>query len=411
MQDIIASIDVGTTKICTLIAEVEGEGKLRLIGSGVSPSRGMSKGVVTNIEEVVQAISESVNQAQHACGYQINSAYVGVTGNHVSSTNSRASLIVGRTDRPINQDDIEHILNEAHNIAVPHNRQVLHAIPRQYTVDGQDSILDPIGMLGYKLEVEAHIITALTTAIRNLYNCIQACGIEPTQLILQPLASAEAVLRPEEKKMGVVLVDIGGGTTDIAIYIEGAVWHTFVLGVGGNHLANDIAVGLRAPFATAEELKVRYGHAIPDAVDPHEYVDINTFGDGPRQSVSRRDLATIISYRSEEIFELILREIKRSGYDGLLPAGVVLTGGGAELPGFAELAMSKLQMPARIGAPTGLEGLISQINTPSYATAVGLLLWGLRNGNTARHGFESEKAGVSGLLNRFFDLVKVFLPR
>jgi len=410
LEEIIVGIDVGTTKVCTLVAELDGRGKLRIVGVGVVPSEGLSKGVVTNIEEATQAIARSVEEAERVSGYPIQSAYVGVAGSHISSVNSRGAAIIGRGDRPITQDDVNRAMDEAQMIAIPHNRQMLHAIPRQFTVDGQNGIPDPIGMFGYRLEVEAHIVTAMVTAIKNLVTCVQTAGIAVNDLVLQPLASAEAVLRPDERKMGSVLVDIGGGTTDIAIFIEGSVWHTSVLGIGGNHLSNDIAIGLRTPFATAEELKIRYGHAVPEAVDSREFVDINTFGDTPRQSVSRRDLATIVACRCDEIFDLITREIKRSGYDGLLPAGVVLTGGTAELEGLYDLAITRLQMPVRVGIPTGLEGLVAKISTPTYATAVGLLLWAAKYGNPPQESRMGSRPWPD-LYHRFLEWLKVFSPR
>ena len=410
MEETIVGIDVGTTKVCTLVAEVDEREKLRIVGVGVVPSQGMRRGVITNIDEATQAIARSVEEAERVSGHTIQSAYVGVGGSHISSLNSRGAVVIGRADRPITQEDVNRAMDAAQAIAIPHNRQIMHAIPRQFTVDGQDGIPDPAGMFGVRLEVEAHIVTATATAIRNLVSCVQAAGIAINELVLQSLASAEAVLRPDEKKMGVVLADIGGGTTDIAIFIEGSVWHTLVWGVGGDHLTNDIAVGLRTPFGTAEELKTHYGHAVVEDIDSQEYVDINTFGDNPRQSASRRDLATIITARTEEMFEFILREIKRSGYDGLLPAGLVLTGGTAELGGVTELAATRLQMPVRIGMPTGVGGMVAKVSGPSYATAVGLLLWGLEHGPLVYPSRNKEK-GWTYLYDRFLEILKAFLPR
>ena len=349
----------------------------------LAPSNGISRGVVTNIEEATQAIARSVEDAERVSGHTVQSAYVGVAGGHISSLNSRGAAMIGRADRPITREDTARALENAQAIAIPHNRQVLHAIARQYTVDGQDGIADPLGMFGYRLEVEAHIVTATVTAIRNLVTCVQAAGIAINDLVLQPLASAEAVLRADEKKMGVVLVDSGGGTTDIAVFIEGSVWHTLVLGVGGNHLANDVAVGLRTPFATAEELKIRYGHAIPEDVDSREYVDITTFGDSPRQSVSRRELANIIACRSEEMFELILSEIKRSGLRRPLARWRRADGRNRPAGGLCRVGDGAATdaRPAR-RSERAWRAWCARINSPSYATAVGLLLWGLRYGKS-----------------------------
>lgn len=400
MDEIITGIDIGTTKVCTLIAEVNERHKVRIIGIGNVPSKGLHKGTVVNIEEATQCIAQSVAEAERMSGQSVQSAYVSIANAQISSLNSRGATVVGRGDRRITETDVARAMEAAQAIAIPHNRQVLHAISRGFTLDGQEGIRDPIGMVGYRLEVEAHIVTATVTSVRNLINCIQAVEISPDGFVLQALASAEAVLRPEEKQMGVVLVDIGGGTTDLAVFIEGSVWHSLVLGVGGNNLTNDIAIILRTPFATAEELKTRYGHAVADAVDPQDRVNITTFGEGSQQSVPRRDLARIIAARSEEILDSILREIKRSGYDGLLPAGMVLTGGTAELEGFSELARNRLDLPVRIGTCQELSGLVAQINSPAYAAAVGLVLWG------ARYGRPAEKSPGGSLWRAIYERFK-----
>ena len=384
MVDMLAAIDVGTTKICTLIAEVSPRERPRVVGVGVVPSQGLRKGAIVNVEQATHAIAQSVAEAERVAGYSVQSACVGIAGSHIAGLTSRGVTLVGRGDRMITAGDAQRAMDDAQTIAIPHNRQVLHAIARSYTLDGQDGIRDPTGMVGYRLEVDAHIVTASTTSIRNLVNCVHSAGVEVGDLVLQPLASAEAVLRPEERRMGVVLVDIGGGTTDIAIFVEGSVWHSQVLAIGGDHLTNDIAVGLRAPFATAEELKVRYGHAIPADIDQSEFVDVTAFGDGTRRTVARRDIAHIINARADEMLGLILREIKRTGYDGLLAAGLVLTGGSAELNGLKGLAERQLQIPVRIGLPRGLGGMGAEVKGPAFATAAGLLLWTMREDAPAR---------------------------
>ena len=264
----------------------------------------------------------------------------------------------------------------ARAIAIPHNREIIHTIPRGYVVDGQEGVKDPIGMQGIRLEVEAHIVTGASTSVSNLVKCVRNAGVQIDDLILQPLASGAAVLKESEREMGVVLADVGGGTTDIAIFIEGSIWHTVILGTGGEHLTRDVAVGLRTPFNTAEELKKKYGHAMPSALTTDEVVEVTSFGNGAREEVSRMQLAEVIEARAEELLTLILREVKRSGYDGLLAAGLVLCGGTAELTGIKELGHQVLNLPVRIGVPHDLQGLTDVLESPAYATSVGLLLWG-----------------------------------
>jgi cell division protein FtsA len=375
----IVGIDVGTTKICTLVGEVDEARGLRVVGVGVTPARGIRKGVVINVGEATNAIATSIEKAERISGYTIESAYVGLAGAHISAINSRGVVAVNRGERGIQPADIERALDAARAVAIPHNREILHVIPRGYTVDGDDGVRDPLGMQAYRLEVESHIITGATSSIQNLVKCVQGTGVGIDALVLEPLASGEAVLTDVEREMGVVLADIGGGTTDIAIFIEGSIWHTVVLPTGGEHITNDIAIGLRTPFTTAEELKIKQGHARPQSINPNETFDAAAFGEGDRHRISRQFLSKIIGARVEEIFDLILQEIKRSGYDGLLPAGVVLCGGTADLAGIRDLARETLNLPVRIGAPQDLQGLVDILGSPAYATSIGLLQWGLRH--------------------------------
>jgi cell division protein FtsA len=375
----VVGIDVGTTKICTLVGEVDNSDHLRIVGVGVVPSRGLRRGVIVSVDEAAAAIAASIEKAERISGYKIENAYVGVAGSHIASLNTRGVVAIGRGDRPITQEDVNRAMEAAQAVAVPHNRQIIHAIPRSFSLDDQEGVRDPIGLMGYRLEVEAHIVTGASTSLRNLASCVQAAGVGITAMVLQPLASAEAVLRPDEREMGVVLVDAGGGTVDVAIFMEGSIWHSLVLPVGGNHITNDIAISLRIPFDVAEELKLQHGHALPEAVDSEEVVDVRSFGHGPGRVVARRELATIIEARAEEMFEMVLREIKRSGYDGLLPAGVVLTGGTARMEGLVELGQRVLNLPVRIGMPSDIDGLVETIEGPAYATSVGMLLWGIRH--------------------------------
>ncbi len=407
MEETIVAIDVGTTKVCTLVGEINEEGRLRIVGIGVSPSRGLRKGVVLDVEQATRAIAMSVEKAEQISGYEIDSAYAGISGAHISGLNSKGIAAISRGERTIMQDDVDRAVDAARAIAIPHNRQLLHAIPRGYTIDGQDGVRNPLGLRGFRLEVEAHIVTGASASIQNLVHCVQGAGVRVMDLILQPIAAGEAVLTTAEKELGVAVVDIGGGTTDIAIFIDGSVWHTVVLPVGGNHLTHDIAVGLRTPFTVAETLKMRYGHTTPETVEADESIDATSFGDNSHRSVSRRRLAEIISARSEEIFELVLREIKRSGYDGLLPAGVVLCGGTAELAGIKEFARQALHLPVRIGTPQDMEGLLESVRDPAHACSIGLLLWALRCGPDASH----NGAGQSrGLLNHFKSVFRILTP-
>lgn len=377
MERTIVGIDVGTTKICTLVAEIDDEERLHVVGVGVVPARGLRKGVIVNVNEAMASVAESIDIAERISGYQIERAFVGASGGHMASVNSRGVVAIGRGNSGVTYDDIERALDAAGAVPIPHNRQVIHVIPRGYVVDGQNGIRDPVGMHGFRLEVEAHIITGSATALQNLVKCVENLGVSVDDLALDPLASGYAVLTETEQEMGVVLADIGGGTTDIAIFIDGTVWHTVVLDVGGNHLTNDLAIGLRLPFESAEEVKLTHGQALPSNVRAEENFTITSFGGEARQQVFRREVANILEARVEEIFNLILREIKRSGYDGLLPAGVVLCGGSAQLPGMLDLGKKVLGMPLRIGQPRNLLGLVDQLANPAFATSVGLLQWGL----------------------------------
>jgi len=410
LERTIVGIDVGTTKVCTLVGEIDDEDNLCIVGVGVAPAHGLSKGVVVNVEEASKSIADSIQKAERVSGYTIEAAYVGLAGKHISSLNSRGVVAVGRGERRITDEDVDRAIDAAQAIAVPHNRKIVHIVPRSFTLDGQEGVRDPVGMVGFRLEVETHIVTGAIASIRNLAQCVENADVEVNDLILQPLASAEAVLTTEERQTGVVLVDAGGGTTDVAAFVDGSIWHSVVLPVGGNNLTNDIAIGLRTPFATAESLKIKYGHALPETIDPGEMIDVAAFGEEPAQPVSRVELARIIEARVEEMFLMILNEIKRSGYEGLLPAGLVLTGGTAELRGFKELGREMLQLPVRVGVVSGIGGLADSVSSPAYATAVGLLLWGMRYDASGVRPQDGGK-GWSGLYGRFKSILRAFLPR
>ena len=374
----VVGIDIGTTKICSLIADFDEHRRLRIVGVGTVPAQGIHKGVIVNVNEAAAAIAESIRKAEDSSGYRIESAYVGLAGTHISAQNSHGAIMLN-SRKSIQNADVTRVLNAARLANMPENREVLHIIPRNFTVDGADGVKEPVGMYAQQLEVEAHIVTGATSSINNLVTCIQANDIKVDALVLEPLASGSAILTDMEKEMGVMLVDIGGGTTDIAIFIEGSIWYTTVLPTGGQHISNDIAVGLHTPFDVAENLKIKHGHANPKKVSGETRLKISTFGENVGQEIDRKFLSEIIEARTEEIFELILKEIKRSGYDGLLPAGVVLCGGSANLTGIRDIGQKILNLPIRIGAPQNLRGRIDKLSEPEFATAIGLLEWGKDN--------------------------------
>ncbi|MCL5264202.1 MAG: cell division protein FtsA [Chloroflexi bacterium] len=416
----IVAIDAGTTKICTLIAEIGKEENIHIIGVGVCPSRGLRKGVVVNIEEAVESIGTSIEKAERVSGYKVVSGYVGIGGSHVAALNNRGVIAISHSDRAITHEDIDRAVESARVINVPSNREIIHSIPRQFIVDGQEGIKNPVGMVGFRLDVEAHIVTGATTGIQNLVKCVHRLGVEVDDVVLEPLASSEAVLTEEEKEMGVVLADIGGGTTGVAVFVEGAIAHSSILPVGGNHITNDIAVGLRTPFAMAEEIKIKRGHALSSLIDPSEVIEITTFGRNQREKISRAQLCQIVEARLQETFALLQSEIKKSGYDTLLPAGVVLTGGTSEMAGIADLASEILQVPVRIGYPYGIQGLVDSIGGPSYSTGIGLLLWGAMFGeHSPTRAFGGKVAAKksngtgpdsSGMYGRVREWLKTFLP-
>jgi cell division protein FtsA len=373
MDEIVVGIDVGTTKVCTLVGRVEDAKTIRILGVGIEPSEGLRKGIIVDLGAASQAIRRSVEKAEQTSGLEITTALVSIAGAHVSSVNSRGAA--GVPNGIIDAIDVARALEQARAVAIPHDREIIHVVQRGFNVDGQDGVRTPVGMHGFKLEVETHIITAAAATVDNLRQCVGAAGVEIQQFILNPLASAEVVLTEQEREMGVAVCDIGGGTTDLAIYVDGDVWHTMVLAVGGNHLTQDIAHGLRLPVAQAEEVKKQQGHAVRSEVGIEEYFSIRPFGEDHPVQINRQDLAHIIEARTAEIFGLILQEIKRSGYDGLLPAGMVLTGGTSALPGIKQVASEVLGMPVRTAQPENLTGLIDKLNSPAYSTSVGLLRW------------------------------------
>jgi len=411
MEEIVVGIDVGTTKVCTLVGRLEDDKSIRILGVGIEPSAGIRKGNIVDLTAASQAIKGSVEKAERTSGLEITTGLVSLAGAHVSSVNSRGAT--GVPGGIIDAVDIANALEQAQAVAIPHDREVIHVIQRGMTVDGQEGIRTPIGMHGYKLEVETHIITAAAATVDNLRQCVSAAGVEIQQFVLNPLASAEVVLTEQEREMGVAVCDIGGGTTDLAIYVNGDVWHTMVLAVGGNHVTQDIAHGLRLPISQAEEAKKQQGHALRSAVEADEYFAIRPFGEDHDVKINRQDLAHIIEARIEETFNLILQEIKRSGYDGLLPAGVVLTGGTSALPGIRRVANSVLGMPVRTARPENLTGLVDKLQSPAYSTSVGLLRWAtaMREHDLAMSGGKNRGRRSRGEKSMTFDGIKNMIKR
>src|SRR5262245_4106351 len=368
-ERIVVGIDVGTTKVCTLIAAVSPEDQLEIIGAGITPSRGMRRGVVVGVDDAMQAIAASVQKAEQQSGFKIMSAFVGISGAHISSANSHGVVAVRRSDNVITDDDVERALEAAKVVNMPHDREVIHVVPRHFVIDGHEGINNPIAMLGRRLEVETTVVTGTQTAIHNLSRCIEQIGVGIDAMVVQPIAAGEAVLTTAEKDMGVALVDLGGGTTDAGVFIDGSISYIAAVPVGGNHISNDIAVGLRTPFMAADEIKIRHGYAISEAIEEDRVIDIASYDVGDGEPVSRRVLAEIIEARLEETFELVREslerggfEVGRSGRDGGIPGGIVLVGGTAQLQGIRRLAAEVFNTSVRIGTPTGMFGLVESIS-------------------------------------------------
>jgi cell division protein FtsA len=411
MEEIVVGIDVGTTKVCALVGRVESEKSMRILGVGVEPSEGIRKGIVVDLAAASQAIKRAVEKAERTSGLEITTALVSLAGAHVSSVNSRG--LTGIPGGIIDTTDINRALEQAQAVAIPHDREIVHIIQRGITVDGQEGVRTPVGMRGYKLEVETHIITAAAATMDNLRQCVGAAGVEIQQFVLNPLASAEVVLTAQERDMGVAVCDIGGGTTDLAIYVNGDVWHTMVLAVGGNHVTQDISHGLRLAANQAEEVKKSHGHAFRADVRSDETFSIRPIGEEQDAQINRQDLAHIIEARVEEIFRLIIQEIKRSGYDGLLPAGMVLTGGSSLLPGIKRIAAQALGMPVRTAQPENLTGLIDKLGSPAYSTSVGLLHWAtaMRDHDVTASVASRSRRRSKGESLMDFDAIKNWMKR
>ncbi len=376
-KDFVVGLDIGTTKICCIVGEVVEGGGIDIIGIGTAPSTGLRKGVVINIESTVESISKAVEEAELMAGVEISTVYTGIAGGHIKSFNSTG--IVAVKDKEITEQDVQRVIDAAKAVAIPLDREVIHIIPQEYMINGQDGIRDPIGMSGVRLEAKVHIVTGAVSSAQNIIKCANKAGLNVAEICLEPIASAEAVLTQDEKDLGVILVDIGGGTSDIAIFKDGAIVYTGVLAIGGHHITNDIAVGLRTPQHEAEAIKIAHGCTLASLVKADETIEVAGVGGRKSRILSRRLLAEIIEPRVEEIFSLIQREVMKSGYQDMLSGGVVITGGATLLEGMPELAEFVFEMPVKRGYPQAIGGLRDVVNSPKFATGVGLLKYGARN--------------------------------
>ena len=373
----IVGLDIGTSKVVAVVGEVDGEGTIEVVGIGSHPSRGMKKGVVVDIESTVNAIQRAVEEAELMAGCQIHSVYVGIAGSHIRSMNSHG--IVAIREGEVVPADVERVLDAAQAVAIPADQKVLHVLPQEYVIDNQGGIKEPLGMSGVRLEAKVHLVTCAVNAAQNIEKCIHRCGLEVDGIILEQLASSFSVVTPDERDLGVCLVDIGGGTSDIAIFTDGAIRHTGVIPIAGDQVTSDIAMALRTPTQHAEEIKIRYACALAQLAGAEETIKVPSVGDRPPRDLSRQSLAEVVEPRYDELFTLILAEIRRSGFEELIPAGVLLTGGTSKMEGAVELAEEIFHMPVRLGAPQYAKGLNDIIRNPIYATAVGLLIYGARD--------------------------------
>ncbi len=400
----IVGLDIGTSKVVAVVGEVDVEGVIEVVGIGSHPSRGMKKGVVVDIESTVNAIQRAVEEAELMAGCQIHSVYVGIAGSHIRSMNSHG--IVAIKEGEVVQADVERVLDAAQAVAIPADQKVLHVLPQEYLIDNQGGIKEPLGMSGVRLEAKVHLVTCAVNAAQNIEKCIQRCGLEVDGIILEQLASSFSVITADERDLGVCIVDIGGGTSDIAIFTDGAIRHTGVIPIAGDQVTNDIAMALRTPTQHAEEIKIRYACALTQLAGADETIKVPSVGDRPPRDLSRQSLAEVVEPRYDELFTLIQAEIRRSGYEELIPAGVVLTGGTSKMEGAMELAEEIFHMPVRVGAPQYAQGLSDIIRNPIYATAVGLLIFGARDEQADAH-FKEGRLSAAGLL----DSVKEWFSR
>jgi cell division protein FtsA len=397
----IVGLDIGTSKVVALVGEVNESGEVEIVGIGSHASRGLKKGVVVNIESTVQSIQRAVEEAELMAGCQIHSVYVGIAGSHIRSLNSHG--IVAIRDREVQSLDVERVIDAAQAVAIPADQKILHILPQEFIIDNQEGVKDPLGMSGVRLEAKVHLVTCAVNAIQNIEKCVRRCGLEVEDVILEQLASSYAVLTDDEKELGVCLVDIGGGTTDIAIFTEGAIKHTGVIPIAGDQVTNDIAMALRTPTQYAEEIKIKYACALTQLTGADETIKVPSVGERPPRDLSRQALAEVVEPRYDELFTLIQAELRRSGFEDLIPAGIVLTGGTSKMEGAVELAEEIFHMPVRLGAPNAVSGLMDIVRNPIYATGVGLLNYGQNQGVTATKSTAIQpELGFVGRIKQWF---------
>ena len=400
-EELVVGLDIGTTKIAAIVGEIS-DGGIDIVGVGTHPSTGLKKGVVVNIDATVQSIQRAIEEAEHMAGVEITQVYAGIAGAHIRSLNSQGVWAV--KDKEVRESDIAAVLEQAKAINIPQDREIIHVIPQEYTIDHQDGVKEPLGMSGVRLEAKVHIVTASVTSAQNIIKCCHRAGLQVADVVLEPIASSEAVLHEDEKELGVALIDIGGGTTDLAIFQNGAIVHTSVLAVGGHQLTADVAYGLRSPISEAERIKHKFGCAMMSMVGEDEMMEVPSVGGRPARQVKRQGLTSVIEPRVEEIFRLVKCEIERAGWDDKLASGAVITGGTTLLEGMPELAEEVLGMQVRRGIPLGVGGLIDIVRTPAYATGVGLVLYGMKNLEAAhfsRHR-EVDKRNVFKRMKSWF---------
>ena len=397
MTNLIVGLDIGTSKVVAIVGEVSPDKKIEIIGLGSSRSRGLKKGVVVNIESTIQTIQSAIQEAELMAGCEIHAVYTGIAGNHIRSLNSHG--IVAIRDKEVTAGDIDRVIDAARAVAIPADQKILHILPQDFAIDNQGGIREPIGMSGVRLEAKVHMVTGAVSAAQNIIKCVRHCGLEVDDIVLEQLASSYSVLTDDEKDLGVCLVDVGGGTTDIAVFTSGAISHTAVIPIAGDQVTNDIAIALRTPTQSAEDIKVRYACALTQLANPEDAIEVPSVGNRPARRLSRQTLAEVVEPRYEELFSLVQSELRRSGYESLIAAGIVLTGGSSNMEGVIELAEEIFHTPVRVGAPQLVSGLADIVKNPIYATGVGLLLYGQRQLQDNRPGRRIDK-GVGGVWKR-----------
>jgi cell division protein FtsA len=396
-KNLIVGLDIGTSKVVAIVGEVLADGELEVVGIGSHPSRGLKKGVVVNIESTVHSIQRAVEEAELMAGCQIHSVYAGIAGSHIRSLNSHG--IVAIRDKEVSSTDVERVIDAARAVAIPADQKILHILPQDFVIDNQEGIREPVGMSGVRLEAKVHMVTGAVSAAQNIIKCVRRCGLEVDDIILEQLASSYSVLAEAEKELGVCIVDIGGGTTDIAVFTEGAIRHTAVIPIAGDQVTNDIAVALRTPMQHAEEIKIKYACALTHMASAEESIEVPSVGDRPPRQLARHTLAEVVEPRYEELLTLIQAELRRSGFEDLIASGIVLTGGSAKIEGLVDLAEEIFHMPVRLGSPQYVTGLVDVIRNPIYATGVGLLLFGHHNRDQRSMDLGLGK-GVRGVWDR-----------